>query len=59
MSPLDPAVDAQVEAIHQDVSLSPEEKLRDMAAVLGITEPVTAPQLFAHACGFNPGGGQQ
>jgi hypothetical protein len=56
MIELPTAVDDQIEEIYQDSLLSREEKVRRMAAVFGITEPITAPQLFAHVCGFKPAG---
>jgi hypothetical protein len=56
MIELPAAVDDQIEEIFQDSSLSREEKVRRMAAVFGITEPITAPQLFAHVCDFKPVG---
>jgi hypothetical protein len=44
----------QVEAIYQDPGLTRDEKIAAIAALYGITDPISAPDLFAHIRGFKP-----
>jgi hypothetical protein len=48
------SLDEQIEAIYADETLTREQKISQIAALYGITEPVTAPELFARVRGFEP-----
>lgn len=46
----------QVEAIYQDARLTREEKIAAIARLYGITDPISAPDLFAHIRSLPPVG---